>query len=967
LHGFRRLPRGGGALPLNLSFVGERAREAVEALIATSPAGISRRDRDVAARRVVLCGIIMLVAEARGVEAPGSALRAFAELEGDERARIREILCRGSPDFTELAPEDIGIVYEHLLEGGARKGSGTFYTRSELTAPTVRRTLEPLVTVPGERAPRTPEAILALRVCDPAMGSGAFLLAALRYLAAALGESVRYHGRPNEIADGEATEARWKWLVASRCLYGVDLDPVAVELAKAVIALDVMDPALPSLCLDERLKCGDALVGGSFERACVRPVESFARIEEAFEAYCASFFPPEDEVRFLHWELAFGEIFSRAGSGFDAIVGNPPWETQKPSSREFFSEVDPLYHTYGKQRAVRRQRELFAEHPGLEAAWHAYHERYERRWSWAAHAFRYQGSADVNVYKLFLELGHRLLREGGRLGFVVPAGIYVDHGCRALRELFLDHCAWDWLFGFENRARVFDIDSRFKFCVVIVQKGGETREIRACFMRRDPRDWEQAERLALCIPRERIQAASPHSLAIVEVRSARELAIMERASRGGVPLVGGDPGGFDVRCARELHTTDDSGLFLHRTTLAQRGFRADRYGHQIRGKWRPSVGSSSIEREEGLVSSSDGAHVVALGDIEEVALPVYEGRMIGAFDFSEKGWVRGAGRAALWRDVPWGEKSIEPQFAIPLDVWRRSGKVYPFPKVAYMRISSATNERTAIASYLGAFPAVDSIYSLRPGSRAVEDCLALLGIVNSFVFDHLLRARLGGLNVSEFVMSEMIVPAREVARRQPGWPCFAAGLALPSEGFAREWEALARSFGLEARPWCRRFAITRAERLRLRVILDAVVAKLYGLGMDDLRSILRDCDLPSAALARPSSRLGLDPKGFWREGRREDPELRHSVLTLVAFDALERMGLDAFIAQNDGEGYLLPEALCLAEYGLGRDARAKSPQPVAARLGPRFLPWQLEEDPRASWEACRRHAETIERIRDAYA
>ncbi|GMU42000.1 MAG: hypothetical protein AMXMBFR23_28660 [Chloroflexota bacterium] len=162
--------------------------------------------------------------------------------------------------------------------------------------------------------------------------------------------------------------------------------------------------------------------------------------------------------------------------------------------------------------------------------------------------------------------------------------------------------------------------------------------------------------------------------------------------------------------------------------------------------------------------------------------------------------------------------------------------------------------------------------------------------------------------------------------------------------------------------WRQLWAITPPERLRLRAILDAVVAKLYGLSADDLGWILRDCDHPVDRVCdKPFSRT-LDPKGFWRVDKDKPPELRHTVLSLVAFHELERVGLDAFLAQNDGDGWALPETLRLADYGLGHDSRATSHQPVAAALGERFLPWQLAQSPEESWEECRRHAELIDRI-----
>jgi hypothetical protein len=110
-------------------------------------------------------------------------------------------------------------------------------------------------------------------------------------------------------------------------------------------------------------------------------------------------------------------------------------------------------------------------------------------------------------------------------------------------------------------------------------------------------------------------------------------------------------------------------------------------------------------------------------------------------------------------------------------------------------------------------------------------------------------------------------------------------------------------------------------------------------------------------------------KGFWRVDKDKDPELRHTVLTLVAFHDLEEKirdcggdrakGIEAFLNQNDGKGWMLPETLRLADYGLGHDERAKHPQPIASRLGPRFYDWQLAQSPEESWRECHLHARNL--------
>ena len=108
-----------------------------------------------------------------------------------------------------------------------------------------------------------------------------------------------------------------------------------------------------------------------------------------------------------------------------------------------------------------------------------------------------------------LEAAHALLRGGGRLGFIIPSGLYSDNGTGALRRLFLERCRWEWLFGIENRDKVFPIHRSYKFNPVIVEKGGATEAIRTTFMRRNLDDSERAEELSRLIPRRRSNGSVP--------------------------------------------------------------------------------------------------------------------------------------------------------------------------------------------------------------------------------------------------------------------------------------------------------------------------------------------------------------------------------------------------------------------------------------------------------------------------
>ncbi|WP_437690034.1 hypothetical protein [Sorangium sp. So ce176] len=1052
--------------------------------------------------------------------------------------------------------------------GGTRKGSGTFYTRPQLASPIVRRALQPLAYAPvreekdevtglvtvTEWAPRKPEEILALKVCDPAMGSGSFLISALRYLTGALVESLHHHGRIEEradqticrLADGlpadhpshetlpvpkdhpdfeDKLRARLKRYVVERCLYGVDLDPLAVELGRTALWVETMDRQLPFGFLDHKLKCGNSLVGCWFDRFQDYPIMAWEReggdkghtqfvhhyrevvatkgkdkgkaqrlgdkwtaaikerrdgvikpelvswltqrdpkqasmwgtegkdadalhaealtifeelhalpvheaerrealyrekiqgsrpiqrLREAFDTWCALWFWPGEEIdsaptpkdffvpneqsravitrlgeqhRFFHWELEFPDVFTAAKDGFHAIMGNPPWETVQPTSLEFFSNIDPLYRTYGKQEAVQQQMDYFQTIPHTESDWLSYCATFKATSNWIAnaanpddirisperqpltpqisrhrdsaavahgapkHPFRHQGTGKPSTYKLFIEIGHSILAHEGMMALLIPAAIYTDKGSMPLRELLLRHYAWNLLFSFENRDKVFDIDGRFKFCIIEARKGTPATVIQAAFMRRSLSDLEEIGRHVVAYPVDQVERLSPSSKTLLEVSSDRALKLLQKIYNNGAPLSDPNTSGWEIRYQQgDFNMTSDSKLFPPLTEWRAAGYRPDQYGNWLKGRWAPRHGPAG----ESMVSSADLADTIAINEIDDVALPLYEGRMINQFDFSEKGWVSGKGRTAQWRSIPWNKKVIEPQYLISRSHLPPSALA---GKLAFMDITSATNERTAIAAYLSNAPCGNSAPLLRPGAH----CHTLVAVMNSFAYDFVVRMRCGGLHLNYFLLEETVLPPATAAAR-----CESVSLRLAgcSPRFSHDWFT-STPMTCRRQPWRRLWAVTPHERLRLRAILDAAVAELYGLDIDDFAWILRECDHPVAKVCnKPFSRT-LNPKGFWRVDKEQDPELRHPVLSLVAFHELKRIGLDAFLALNDGDGWMLPETLRLADYGLGHDARAREPQPVAARLGDRFLPWQLEQGVDESWEECRRHAELIEKI-----
>ena len=947
----------------------------------------------------------------------------------------------------------------------------------------------------------------------------------------------------------EVVKARLKRYVVERCIYGVDINPLAVELARLSLWVETMDSSLPFSFLDHKIKCGNALIGCWFDRFQDYPVmawerdggdanhdkfvhhfreyvvtrgkkkgqqtmkgdkwtaaiketknnlvkselktilqtldpsqpslvypnfdlpklpevihdealnifeelhnlpvydseererryrekiensEAIKRLKFAFDTWCAvwfwsgenidlaptpgKFFDPPTETReiiqdlanhyqFFHWELEFPDVFAGENGGFDGIVGNPPWENLQPNPAEFFSNIDPLFRTYGRLEALEWRYKKFSQEPTIEKEWIEYNAYFNAMSNWVKnvadpfgiglvnnqeiglkgipkkliqywkdrinkqknytgtlHPFQLQ-KGRIFTYRLFLEQSLYLLKQSGWMGMIIPSGIYTDSWSTPLREYLLNNCQWEWLFGFENRDKIFAIDSRYKFCPVILCKGGETEAIKATFMQRSLTSWEKAEDYVLAYPRQQVEQFSPYSKAILEIRSERDLEILKKIYSNSVLLGDDSPSGWGIKYSLEFMMNTDSKLFPPRPKWENKGYHPDEYGHWLKGNWQPYSGSSSIlQRPQGLILSADGTSGIKIDEVEDIALPLYEGRMISQFDFSEKGWVSGKGRSAVWRDIPWENKVIEPQFLMKSSKFEefRSSSLL---KVGLMDVASATNSRTMTSSLLGNYPCGNKVptFSLVESKELLLYNLELSTVLNSFVYDYQLRCRLGGLTLNYFILEETaLIQPRRINNQTL---VKSASLLIPSEIFSKYWLNLSFFINtIKDKNIKSLWAITPYERLRLRCILDAVVAELYGLEIDDFRWILHNCDHPVQTMRDKQFYRTLDPKGFWRVDKEKDPELRHTVLSLIAFHDLKRLGLETFLNLNDGEGWMLPDTLTLADYGLGHSDRAKQPQPVASRLGERYLPWQLEGTPEQSWEECERHAENLRQL-----
>jgi hypothetical protein len=455
--------------------------------------------------------------------------------------------------------------------------------------------------------------------------------------------------------------------------------------------------------------------------------------------------------------------------------------------------------------------------------------------------------------------------------------------------------------------------------------------------------------------------------------------------------------------------TNDSKLFPPRPKWEAQGYRPDEYSRWLKGDWRPiaelwrelkvdpskvvpidaecarRIDALDVQKTDrpgrlrcaqppydrlpipradipaGIILSRDADQWIRAEGIEDVALPLYEGRMIGQFDFSEKGWVGGKGRSAKWADMSWAAKEIHPQFCMAYSDYSsavdRQGqpKAVRGTKLAFMDVTAATNQRTMIAAVIHDVPAGNSAPVL--GNDAPW---SLSLILNSIAYDFVARRRCAGLHLNWFVIEESPLPLSSATGQ--ALERIAIQLGGGHVCAAHDW---AERRELRGRSLRAQWAITLAARARCWAIADALAFLAFSCDQSSARAVLEDCD-------RSSPKEDSDPTGFWRVDKESEPELRRTVLSLVAAADLEKTiraagadtlsGIESFLGQSEGAGWQLPERLRLADYGLGQDERAMEPQPVASRLGPRFCDWQLAQSADESWRECEIHAANLREV-----
>ena len=898
-------------------------------------------------------------------------------------------------NYRELGVQQLGSIYERLVErelvreGGeirvrpnpfVRKDWGSYYTPDDLVGLVIEEAVGPLAAArrqafreaaakgarPAELARLDPaEKILELRVCDPAMGSGHFLVNLVDWLAdrtieamaeaeslsegyasplAGRIEEIRETILANAEAEGWAVDAARlddrhivRRMVLKRCIYGVDKNPMAVELAKVSLWLHTFTVGAPLSFLDHHLRCGDSLFGawvrtgidrvadydaplllhGPMQAAISategmravealtdaeiaevrRSAETFAEVEErtgpldAFlslvhaldwlavrskddKAALRAFFDgqfggpveialgktgasngrPEaqrfaellaeartliGEERFFNWQAAFPGVWTNLESaerrgGFDAVIGNPPWDRMKLQQVEWFAARRPeIAHA---PRADDRKRMIAAlETAGdpLAAEYDGVRQRIDAAMKTARCSGDYPllSGGDINLYSLFVERSMALAKPEGRVGLVVPSGIASDKTAARFFRGVATESRLQALYDFENRrtrhkAPPFfpDVDSRFKFCVFVASPSPRPGDAQCAFFLQDVKELEDPER-RFPLSAADFARVNPNTGTAPIFRSRRD-AELTTAIYGRLPVLVDRSSGkpvkaWPVKYATMFHMTNDSGLFRTRAELEQK-----------EGAW--PVGGNRFDSPSGEWA------------------PLYVGRMIHQFDHraaSVEVNEQNLHNPALSGDIDTDQKA-NPSF-LPTPQYWVPAKAVSFPiglswTLAFRDIARATDARTMIAAALplaGLGNKVPAIVAEDANNYRLGAAL-LLGNLGATIFDFVARQKVHSTSVNWFILEQLpVVPPEryEAVRFGPktaGEIVREAVLELTYT--AHDMAPFARDMGHvdEAGDVLPPFRWDEDRRLRLRAKLDALYFHLYGVtDRDDISYI----------------------------------------------------------------------------------------------------------------------------------
>ncbi|MHC4176160.1 MAG: Eco57I restriction-modification methylase domain-containing protein [Planctomycetota bacterium] len=707
-----------------------------------------------------------------------------------------------------------------MRKSAERKRFGIYYTPPDFTSFIVRSTvgrvieerlaevqrrhgLEPKETESDERSSKLAEywrdcldALGAVKICDPACGSGAFLVQAYdvfeQWYIKTVDELIVHQG-----LSAEKLEPKIPDMILAENLYGVDVSPQAVEITQLALWIRSARRNKTLADLSRNIVWGNSLVvdGGVHPQA-------------------------------MSWEKKFEGVFSRPQEpGFDCVIGNPPWERLKLQEREFFAFSAPKIA--GAVSAAQRRKMITAlqrSNPDLYARYEQAKQLAEQTLAHvrSSGSFPLTAKGDINTYMLFAELARKIVSPRGRVGLLVPSGIVTDKTTAPFFAELMAGKSLISLHDFENKAPVFpDVHRSFKFST-LVMGGSEVKvpETDFVFFARRMSDLKHKDR-HIPLSSKDMALLNPNTRTCPIFRSRRDAQLTKAIYRRVPVLVdksrkeGGNPWG--IKFATMFHQTNDAELFRTREDL--RKMKARQHGN----RWKKG---------------------------KQTFLPLYEAKMVQAFDHRAASVVV---ESANWMrqgqtDTTSPVAHQNPEFVVQPRWWVEESEVAKVlgerlkaTYLCYKDVTSATNQRTMIAGMIPHAAVVNSAPLVLTGEEIGprQEC-CLLGNLNSYALDFVARQKVGGVHLNFFIVEQLplLSPDRHGDRcpwdKRYTLERWISDRVLKLTCTADDMRPLAEAAGFDppVHKW------NPAERAEVMAELDAAFFLLYGIRREDVEYIL---------------------------------------------------------------------------------------------------------------------------------
>jgi hypothetical protein len=706
-----------------------------------------------------------------------------------------------------------------MPKSAERKRFGTFYTPPDFTKFIVRETIGTIVRErldavldahkikaqelnvdkPSARlAAYWKDSLLALRsikICDPACGSGAFLIQAYDFLEEEyrnVVQNIEFHFERNP----PVTLLDVPDLIVTENLYGVDVMEQAVEITQLALWIRTARQGRTLADLSKNIVWGNSLVTD-----------------------------PAVHPKAMNWRQTFPAVFERTEQGFDCAIGNPPWERMKVQEREFFAFSAPKI-AEAVSAAKRKQLIVQLEKKNPEL-FQQYEEAKNTAEQTLAHVrtsgeFPLTAVGDINTYMLFAELARKIVAPSGRVGLLVPSGIATDN---TTRDFFADVMASKSLiklYDFENRRLIFpDVDGRFKFCILVLAGSAlKNEDADFVFFAHSMEDLDEKKK-HIALSNADIALVNPNTRTCPIFRTRRDADLTESIYRRVPVLIdksreeGGNPWG--IKFVRMFDQTNDAELFQSPEQLKKKGFK--------------HVGNCWTKGKRRY-------------------LPLYEAKMVQAYDHRAASVV--IDEANWMRQGQTEETSLvshqNPEFVAQPRWWVEEQKIVSarggVSRAGYLAIkdvTSATNQRTVIAAFIPNVAVVNSAPLILTGEEVTpRQAACLLANLNALPLDFVARQKVGGLHLNFFIVEQFpIFPPDRYAERCP-WnkrqtlEKWISDRTMKLTCTANDMKPLADAAGFD--PPIHKWNPT--ERAKLMAELDAAYFVLYGIERDEVEYIM---------------------------------------------------------------------------------------------------------------------------------